>query len=75
MCLAVPMTVTKIDGTRGVAESRGVEVTVDLTLAPGVRLGDRVIVHAGFVIETLDEEAAKEIDRAWERYREATAGE
>lgn len=71
MCLAVPMTVTKIEGKRGLAESRGVEIPVDLTLAPGVRVGDRVIVHAGFVIETLDEEAAREIDHVWDRYREA----
>ncbi|TFH43012.1 MAG: HypC/HybG/HupF family hydrogenase formation chaperone [Chrysiogenales bacterium] len=69
MCLAVPMTVTRIEGKKAVAESRGVETAIDLSLSPDVRVGDRVIVHAGFVIEKLDEEAAQEIDRAWDIYR------
>lgn len=70
MCLAVPMTITKIEGTRAVAESRGVETAVDISLMPDVKKGDRVIVHAGFIIERLDENEAAEIDKVWDQYLE-----
>jgi hydrogenase expression/formation protein HypC len=68
MCLAVPMTIRTIEGSRAVAEARGVETAVDISLMPDVKIGDRVIVHAGFIIERLDEEAAREIDRVWDQY-------
>lgn len=70
MCLAVPMTITKIEGSRAVAESRGVETVVDISLMPEIQKGDKVIVHAGFIIEKLDEEAAREIDQVWDQYLE-----
>lgn len=68
MCLAVPMTITKIEGGRAVAEARGVETLVDISLVPDLKINDRVIVHAGFVIERLDEQAAREIDEVWDKY-------
>jgi hydrogenase expression/formation protein HypC len=64
------MTITKIEGGRAVAESRGVETVVDISLMPDIRKGDKVIVHAGFIIEKLDEEAAREIDQVWDQYLE-----
>jgi len=60
MCLAVPMTVVEItpDGG-GVVELEGVRrsIRLDLLEAPGV--GDIVIVHAGYAIETLDADEAE----------------
>ncbi|OHD66412.1 MAG: hypothetical protein A2176_06690 [Spirochaetes bacterium RBG_13_51_14] len=70
MCLAVPMTITNIEGRRAVAEARGVVTSVDISLMPDVKKGDRVIVHAGFIIEKLDEEAAREIDKVWDQFLE-----
>ncbi|HNW27832.1 MAG TPA: HypC/HybG/HupF family hydrogenase formation chaperone [Spirochaetota bacterium] len=70
MCLAVPMTITKIEGTRAVAEARGVETMVDISLMPDVKINDKVIVHAGFIIERLDENEAREIDKVWDQYLE-----
>jgi hydrogenase expression/formation protein HypC len=70
MCLAVPMTITKIEGTRAVAEARGIETAVDISLMPEIRKGDKVIVHAGFIIEKLDENEAREIDKVWDQYLE-----
>ena len=75
MCLAVPMTITKIEGSRAVAEARGVETTVDISLMPDVKKGDKVIVHAGFIIEKLDEREAQEIDKIWDKYLEAVEKE
>jgi hydrogenase expression/formation protein HypC len=71
MCLAVPMRVIKIEGNKAVVESRGVETMVDTTLYPDLALEDKVIVHAGFVIEKLDHAAAKDIEDAWREYDRA----
>jgi len=68
MCLAIPMKITKIEGGRAVAEAMGVEAVVDISLMPDVKTGDKVIVHAGFIIEKLDDEAAREIEQVWEDY-------
>jgi len=59
MCLAVPMKIVELraDG-KGVAELGGSRHVVDLSLVDDVRLGVYVIVHAGFAIETLDQEEA-----------------
>jgi len=71
MCLAVPMRVIKIEGNKAVVESHGVETLVDITLYPDLTLEDKVIVHAGFVIEKLDPEAARDIEDAWSEYEKA----
>lgn len=75
MCLAVPMKITKIEGNRAVAEARGVETVVNISLMPDVKMGDKVIVHAGFIIEKLDEEAALEIEKVWDEYLEKLENE
>ncbi len=58
MCVALPCKLIEIDGNRGVAELGGSQVKMRLDLLPDVRLGDYVLVHAGFAIEKLDEEEA-----------------
>ncbi len=68
MCLAIPMRVVRIDGDRAIAESRGVQSTVNTHLVPDVEVDDWVIIHAGFVIEKLDIEEAESIDEIWSEY-------
>jgi hydrogenase expression/formation protein HypC len=68
MCLAIPMTIIKIEGDYAVAESKGVETSVNISLVPDIKLNDRVIIHAGFVIERLDPEEAEERDKLWNEY-------
>lgn len=61
MCLAVPMTVVELgrdDPGEGVVELEGVRRTVRLDLVEDPRLGDVVIVHAGYAIERLDPQEA-----------------
>ena len=61
MCVGVPMQVVSIDGSDAVAEIDGVKRQASLMLlADEVRVGDFVIVHAGFAISRLDEEEARE---------------
>jgi hydrogenase expression/formation protein HypC len=62
------MKIVEIQGHRAVAEANGIRTEVNIALAPDVKLEDKVLVHAGFVIEKLDEEAARDIEAAWEEY-------
>jgi hydrogenase expression/formation protein HypC len=53
------MRITELrDDGRGVAELDGARHTVDLSLLDAPRVGDCVIVHAGYAIERLDEREA-----------------
>jgi hydrogenase expression/formation protein HypC len=60
MCLAIPMKVVKIDGLGGVVEIGGVKKQINLELLDNVKLGEYVIVHAGFAIQKVDQKEAKE---------------
>ncbi len=68
MCLAIPMRVTRVEGNKAVVESQGVETLVDISLVPDLKVNEKVIIHAGFVIERLDPETAREIEQTWEEY-------
>ena len=62
MCLAVPGQVLNIeDDTLRTATVSfgGVTKSVSLALVPEAEVGDYVIVHVGFAISELDEEAAR----------------
>jgi hydrogenase expression/formation protein HypC len=70
MCLAVPGQVLVIqdDPLRTAAVSfGGIAKEVSLALVPEATVGDYVIVHVGFAISKLDEEAAR---RSLELYRD-----
>lgn len=62
MCLAVPMKVVEINetGEFGICELGGIQREVNLQLLDDVKVGDYIIVHAGFAISKLDKEAALE---------------
>ena len=60
MCLAVPMKIVEIKGDRGKVEASGILSEIGLQLVPEVKIGDYVVVHAGFAIEILDEKIALE---------------
>lgn len=59
MCLAIPMRIVEMSGQDcGVAEAEQVRYRVDLSLIDTPRVGEYVIVHAGFAIEKLDSDEA-----------------
>jgi hydrogenase expression/formation protein HypC len=59
MCLAIPAKVIELDGDKAIADCVGNRIQTRTTLVPDVKLGDYVLVHAGFAITILDEEEAK----------------
>lgn len=58
MCLAVPVRVVERHGALGLVEVAGVRREVSLLFVPEAQEGDYVLLHAGFAIQRLDEEAA-----------------
>jgi len=73
MCLAIPAKVIAIDGYLAEVESFGNTRKVGLTLCPETKLGDYVLVHAGFVIEIIDEQYALESQALWKEMIEHEA--
>ena len=61
MCLAIPALITeKKSDNLATAEILGVTLEVALDLTPQANVGDYVLVHAGFAIEVVDADYAKE---------------
>ncbi len=75
MCLAVPAKVVSIDGETALVELGGLTRQARTMLVPNVKVGDYVLLHAGFAIQTLDEAAAQETLELLARMAEAGAGE
>ncbi|MCI4439255.1 HypC/HybG/HupF family hydrogenase formation chaperone [archaeon] len=71
MCLGIPGKVEAIEGKEAVVDVGGVKRKVRLDLVEGLNQGDYVIVHAGFVIQKLTEEEAKDLFDAIEELGEA----
>ena len=73
MCLAVPLKIVEIDGLNGVGEVEGLRRRMRLDFIKEPRVGEYVIVHAGFAIERLGEEPAKADIAEWPEVRDALA--
>jgi len=58
MCLAVPAEIKSIDGHVATVDYGGVSRTANISLVEA-KVGDFVIVHAGYAIQVLDKEEAE----------------
>ncbi len=67
MCLAIPARIVELDQDKAVVDAMGNRWKAKTTLLPEVKLGDIVLVHAGFAISLVDEEEAK---KTWELFAE-----
>ncbi|MBN1763290.1 MAG: HypC/HybG/HupF family hydrogenase formation chaperone [Methanomicrobia archaeon] len=72
MCLGIPAKVVEIRSSgeesvrrKAKADFGGVAREIDISLVD-VNIGDYVIVHAGFAIETIDEAEALEAIKLWQ---------
>ncbi|MBE2219257.1 MAG: HypC/HybG/HupF family hydrogenase formation chaperone [Ignavibacteria bacterium] len=67
MCLAVPGKILSISDTEselmrtGRVSFGGIVKEVNLAYTPEAKVGDYVIVHVGFALNTVDEEEAKRV--------------
>lgn len=61
MCLAVPLEIAEVlDNKTARVKSEGVDLEVDVSMIHDPAPGDFVIVHAGYAIEKLDDDAARD---------------
>lgn len=60
MCLAIPSKIVNIQNDMAMVDVDGVKRETSLLLLEDARVGDYVIVHAGFAIKKIDESAALE---------------
>lgn len=73
MCLAIPAKVIGIREDRAKVDfGEGVLREVNITLV-NAKIGDYVLVHAGYAIQVLDENEAQETLRLWNEILEAEA--
>ncbi len=61
MCLGIPAKIVEVDGLDAVGQMAGVNRAIRLDMLPEAKVGDYVIVHTGFAIETVTETEAMEI--------------
>ncbi len=71
MCLAVPAKVLSVNGDKAKVDfGEGVLREVDVTIVDA-KVGDYVLVHAGYAIQKLSPEEAMETLRLWSEILEA----
>jgi len=67
MCLGVPLKIVEIkEGNIAIADMGGSTLEISTIFTPEVKVGDYVLVHAGFSISILSNEEAEEIISALE---------
>jgi hydrogenase expression/formation protein HypC len=76
MCLAIPSKIINIEDSRATIDVYGAQRNISLMLLEDkVNIGDYVLVHAGFAIQKLQEDVAKETLGYFNQYLEAVAAE
>ena len=70
MCLAIPGKIVSINDFIAEVDISGTVRKTSLQLLPEAKLGDYVLIHAGFAIQLMDEEEAAEMLKLWEEIDE-----
>jgi len=70
MCLAIPAQLKSIKDDTGIVEFLGNEITVSLSLV-SPKIGDYLLIHAGFAIEIVTKDSAEEILEIYELLEES----
>jgi hydrogenase expression/formation protein HypC len=72
MCLAIPAKVLEVEGDSAKVDfGNGTTRAVNVALLDSVRVGQYVIVHAGFAIQVMDKSEAKKTLHVWKEMLEA----
>ena len=72
LCLAIPAKVLEINGDNAKVDfGEGVARDVNILLVD-VKIGEYVLVHAGYAIEKLDQNASEESLKTWRDILEQT---
>ena len=61
MCLAFPGKIKSIKNNHAIVDFNGIKKEVNISLISGIKIGEFVIIHAGFAIEKINKKEAKKI--------------
>ena len=75
MCLSLPGRVVRLEGPRALVDTAGVMRWCNSLMYPDLQVDDRVLLHAGLVIEIVSEEHAREIENAFMELGELAGSE
>ncbi len=75
MCLAVPAKIVELNGANATISVDGAVREVDVSLIEEPRLGDYVLVHAGFAITKVKHEEAVDIGRSLKELKDVMNNE
>jgi len=74
MCLAVPARLVECRDDSAVADLHGNRVNISTMLLPTAKIGDWVLLHAGFAIQLISEQEAQETFGVISDLRAASGG-
>jgi len=60
VCVAVPALVVSLNGSEAEVDIEGVRRKTSIYLTPEAKVGDYVLMHAGFAIKVIDLQEARE---------------
>ena len=72
MCISLPGKVVAVQGPAALVETAGTGRWCNALLQPDLAPGDRVLVHAGLVVQVLSPEQAREIEDAFAELADLT---
>lgn len=73
MCLAMPAKVLSIKGDEAEVDFGGAIRKTNVSMVDA-KVGDYVIIHAGFAIQKVDEDEARETLQLWNEFLDASEG-
>ena len=71
MCLAMPAKILSIEGDEAEVDFGGAIRKTNVSMVDA-KVGEYVIIHAGFAIQKVDEEEAKETLQLWNEFLDST---
>lgn len=71
MCLAMPAKILSINGDEAEVDFGGAVKKTNISMVDA-KVGEYVIIHAGFAIQKVDEEEARETLQLWNEFLEGS---
>ena len=71
MCLSIPAKIVSIDGTMAEVSAGGTLFRAGLHMIEDAKIGDYVLLHAGFAIQKISEKDAEETIRLFDELNES----
>ena len=66
MCLAIPARILRIEGNLAIVDMAGVKREADIRMVKDLKVGEYVLIHAGFAIEKMRKKDAQETLKLFE---------